>query len=471
MRRLALLIGTLVVAGLAFGLATRAEDHDGQPGAAPEAKVAAAPAGRLAAVAPKKQQPPTHDGHAPPGKPAEGVPPSNEEPRVPIDVPLEQQERIGLQTAKAEKKPVQHTLRTVGSVVADERREAHVHTRVAGWIEDIRVSAVGAPVKKGQVLYRLYAPELASTQAELVAARGQGDLGGRITKAALDRLSLWGVAPSEIEALRTGGPVKRALSFLSPADGYVVDKMAAKGMYVTPDMELYKIADLTHMWIIVTLYENELPLVTLGDETEVALTVRPEMTVKAPITYIYPELDTATRTGRARVELDNKGLAFKPGMFANVSIKKDLGEALIIPADAVLFTGQRNLVFVKMTASMKADEPEPEPKDEKGKPAGSDGSGMAGMSGMGETGEKGEPAGMDGMGGMATATTRFAPKEVVLGPRTADGVIVLNGIDAGDEVVVRASFLIDAESRLQAAMKKGDAGGGHAGMAGMDKGG
>lgn len=398
MRRLALLIGAGVVAVLAFGLGTRAQDHGAHGGAPPT--VAAAPA-KKPAVPAQKQEPPKTTAA-----------PESEEPRVAIDVPPEQQERIGLQTVKAVKNSVEHTLRTVGSVVADERKEAHVHTRVAGWIDEISVSAVGAPVKRGQVLYRLYAPELASTQAELVAARAQGELGHRITKAALERLSLWGVAPSEIEALRTGGPVKRALAFLSPADGYVVDKMAVKGMYVTPDMELYKIADLTHLWIIVTLYENELPLVKVGDEAEIALTVTPEKSMRAAITYIYPELDTATRTGRARVELNNAELAFKPGMFANVTIAKDLGEALIIPEDAVLFTGKRNLVFVK------------------------------------------------------AAATRFEPKEVVLGPRTAGGFIVLSGIDAGAEVVVRASFLIDAESRLQAALQKGDAGGGHAGHGG-----
>ncbi len=359
-------------------------------------------------------KPTEHAGHGDaqaPTTPAKVKGP-REEPRAPIEVTPEQQMRIGLATTAAVSEGVRHSIRAVGSVVADERREAQVHTRVAGWIDDISVSAVGAEVKRGQVLYRLYAPELVSTQQELVASRKQGELGRRLADAALERLSLWSVAPSEIEALKNGGEPKRALAFTAPMSGYVIDKMAVKGAYVTPEMELYRIADLSKVWIVVALYENELPLVSVGDLAEVKLTGLNNELVRAPVSFIYPDLDTATRTGRARIEVDNKDLAFKPGMFANVSIEKDLGIAVVVPEDAIIFTGQRNLVFKK------------------------------------------------------TSETRFVPVEVNVGPRVEGGRVILVGVAAGDELVVRASFLIDAESRLRAALEKGGSAQGHTGHGG-----
>ena len=370
------------------------EQHDAGPAARGEERGAAVP---------------------PPSAPVRGAPAraAREEPRVAIEIVPEQQMRIGLQTATATTDEVRHAIRAVGSVVADERREAHIHTRVAGWIDDISVSAVGVPVKRGQVLYRLYAPEIVSTQQEIIAARSQGDLGRRLTEAAFERLALWDVAPFEIEQLRAGGTSKRALAFVSPISGFVVDKMAVKGLYVTPDMELYRVADLSRVWVIVSLYENEIPLVAVGDEATVALTTAPSSdVVRAALTYVYPELDVATRTGRARIELPNADGAFKPGMFANVSIEKELGQALVVPEDAIIFTGARNLVFKK------------------------------------------------------TAPTRFVPVEVAVGPRTQKGRVILSGVAPGDEVVVRATFLLDAESRLKAALEKGGAAKGHGGHGG-----
>ena len=370
--------------------------------------------------------PPEHEGHE--GHGAAAARPSalpdrlegptttangpKEEPRAPIDVLPEQQAKIGLVTRAAERRAVRHAIRAVGTIEVDERREVQVHTRIAGFIDEISVSVVGAQVRRGQVLYRLYAPELVSTQQELVAARRDGELSRRIADAALDRLALWSVAPSEIEALKNGGPTKRALAFLAPMSGFVVDKAAVKGAYVTPEVELYRIADLSRVWVVVSLYENELPLVGVGDIAEVSLTAVGGEAVRAPISYVYPELDVVTRTGRARIELSNPDLTFKPGMYASVSIEKDLGEAVVVPEDAVIFTGQRNLVFHK------------------------------------------------------TSATRFVPMEVVVGPRVEGGRVILDGVDAGDELVVRASFLIDAESRLKAALDAGGAAGGHAGHGG-----
>lgn len=361
---------------------------------------------------PPAPEPPAHV-HAPtPAAPAAAPPAPREEPRIAVEVVPEQQARIGLRTAAVVKAPVHHSIRAVGTVTIDERREAHVHTRVAGFIDEIYVAAVGTEVKRGQVLYRLFAPELTQTQQELVASRAQGELGARIAKAALERLAQYNVAPFEIEALRAGGAPKKALAFVAPVDGFVLAKSAIKGMYVTPDMELYHLADLSQIWVVVSLYEGELPLVAAGDLAEFTLSAAPGRSVRAPLSYVYPQLDPVTRTGKARIEVANLDGALRPGMFTNVTIEKDLGEALVIPEDALIFTGQRNLVFRKEGA------------------------------------------------------TRFAPVEVKAGPRVSAGRVVLSGLQAGDEVVVQASFLIDAESRLKAALQRGKAPQGHSGHGG-----
>ncbi len=335
-----------------------------------------------------------------------------EEARAPIDVPAVQQSRIGLATAKVEQRQVAPTLRAVAVVQVDERREAHVHTRLPGWIDEIYVAAVGQPVKKGQTLYRLYSPDIVSTQQEYLAARGQGEIGKKIAKAALDRLAQWGMSPAEIEALRESGVAKRSLAVASPASGVVVEKMAVQGIYATPDMHLYRIADLSRVWVVASLYETEIGLVKTGDAVDVELPSAPGQVLRSTVSYVYPEIDVATRTGKARIEIDNADGVLKPGMYATVTLKKDLGLVVVVPVDAIIDTGVRKLVFVK------------------------------------------------------TAPTRFEPRGVVFGPRVGEGFVVTSGIAPGDEVVVRASFLIDAESRLQAALKSGAGPQGHAGHGG-----
>lgn len=354
-----------------------------------------------------------HEGHAGHAEP-QPTPDSKkkDEPRVAIEVPAVQQARIGLAAARLEKKRVAPTLRTVAVVQVDERREAHVHTRIPGFIDEIFVNAVGQQVKKGQLLYRLYSPELVATQQEYLAARGQSEIGRKIAQAALDRLAVWGVSPRDLAALQQNGTVKRSLAVEAPASGVVIEKMAVQGIYATPDMHLYRIADLSDVWVVASLYETEIALVKVGDEVTIELPSQPGRALSAKVSYVYPDLDVATRTGRARIELKNTDGALKPGMYATVTIAKDLGEALIVPADAVIDTGARKLVFLKRDA------------------------------------------------------THFVPREVVLGPRVGDGFVVVSGVSAGDDVVVRASFLIDAESRLQAALKEGAAPTGHAGHGG-----
>ena len=328
-------------------------------------------------------------------------PVKKEESRIPVDVPPEQQSKIGLKTVKAEKKKIEHTIRTVGTVTTDQTKEAHVHTKINGWIEQIYADYIGKPIKKGQSLFELYSPDLVSTQEEYLAARRQGVPGREIATTALERLKLWGVPQAEIDRLKKTGKTKRSVTFDSPMDGVIVNKTAIRGMYITPEMELYHLADLSRVWIIVTLYEHDVAVIAVGDEAKIQLSYDPGKSFKGKISYISPEIEMETRTAKARIELDNPEQKLKPGMFSSIELKKNLGEAIVIPDDAVIDTGTRKIVFVK------------------------------------------------------TGPSRFEPRDIKTGPRIENTFAILEGLKAGEEIVTSANFLIDAESKFQAAIQKG----------------
>jgi multidrug efflux pump subunit AcrA (membrane-fusion protein) len=327
---------------------------------------------------------------------------TNSEARIPIEVPVEQQSRIGIKLIKAEKKPLEYTIRTIGNVTADQTKEAHVHSKINGWIERIYADYIGKAVKKGQPLFELYSPELVSTQEEYLAARKQGGIGKEIAEAALERLKLWSVPQSEIAHLMKDGKPKRALIFSAPVDGYIVNKMAIQGMYIMPEIELYHIADLEKVWVIVTFYEYDISVINVGDEANIQLSYDSTKSFSGKINYIYPEVDIETRTAKARIEVSNSKRELKPGMFTNVEIKKNLGESVIVPDDAVIDTGIRKIVFVKIGA------------------------------------------------------TRFEPREVKVGPHINGFFAILSGVNAGEQVLTSAHFLIDAESKFQSALQKGE---------------
>jgi Cu(I)/Ag(I) efflux system membrane fusion protein len=284
-----------------------------------------------------------------------------------------------------------------------------VHTRIPGYIEKIHVAAVGDQVARGDVLYRLYSPDVLATELEYVASAGRGGLSAQIADAALQRLTLWGVPASEIKRLQRTRSAQRTIPFVAPTAGYVIDKQALLGMYVMPEMELYHLADLSSVWLVVTLYEHELAIVTVGDRAVIELPSAPDRRIEGVIAYVYPDVDPATRTARARIDVENPDGLFKPGMYATATIAKDLGNALVVPDDAVIDTGVRRLVFVQQN------------------------------------------------------DTRFEPREVELGARVPGGFVVRGGLEHGEHVVIRANFLIDAESRLRAAVERGEPRSGHEG--------
>lgn len=331
-----------------------------------------------------------------------------EEGRVPIKVPEAQQQKMGIKIAQAKVQDVQYTIRTIGTIAVDQSREAHVHTKIRGWIERLYADSVGKKVKKGQPLYELYSPELVSTQEEYLAARQQGDAGSDIARASLERLLLWGVSEQSIRQLQQSARSQRTLLFTSPVDGFVINKTAIQGMYVGPELELFHIADLSRIWIILTLYEYDVAAVRVGDDALITLPYSPAARIQSKIIYIYPEIDPETRTARARLEIQNPDQTLKPGMFVNAEIQKNLGRSLVIPDDAVIDTGKRNIVFIR------------------------------------------QPGGV------------FAPRELTVGPRIGQQFVVLSGVKENDEVVVSAHFLIDAESKFQAAIQRGQGNhGGH----------
>lgn len=214
-------------------------------------------------------------------------------------------------------------------------------------------------------------------------------------------MKLWEVPQHHLNKLTKSGKASRAVTFESPVNGVVISKNAIQGMYVTPGMELYQIADLSKVWIMITLYEFDVSVVKVGDEVEVQLPYESNKSFKAKISFISPEIQIESRTAKARIEVENASANLKPNMYANVVIKKELGEALVIPEDALIDTGLRKIVFVKTDGSM------------------------------------------------------FEPRTLQIGPRIDGQFAVLSGLKEGEEIVTSSHFLIDSESKLKAAIEKG----------------
>ncbi len=323
-------------------------------------------------------------------------------------------QRIGVRTAPVERGDLTRSIRTVGRVAWDERRVSHVHTKVQGWVEELHVHYRGQQVERGQPLLEIYSPELVSTQEELLIAARYRDAtsgspvedvrrgGDSMFDATRRRLELWDIPDATIERLLATGQIRKTLTLSAPARGVVLDLGVRHGMEVDPAQNLYTIADLSRVWVLADIYENELPWVQVGQHGVVELSYLPGRTFHGSTTYIDPFLDPKTRTARVRLELDNPDGVLKPDMFANVTLATEARrDVLVIPDEAVLRSGKRNLAIV------------------------------------------------------ALGDGRFRPREVQLGLDSGGGrVEILSGLVEGERVVVSGQFLIDSESRLQEAMQK-----------------
>jgi RND family efflux transporter MFP subunit len=331
-----------------------------------------------------------------------------------IKVTPERQRELGVRTTQVEDKTISRTLRTSGQVVQDETRISHVHVKTPGWIENVFVDFVGQQVKRGQPLFTMYSPDLLATQEEyLIAKRGQKSLGDSPYKevaqdsqslldSARQRLALWDLTDAQIKKLDETGQVNKTITFYSPESGFITDRKAFPHTSVTPDTELYTIADLSHVWVTADVYESELPYVKVGQPATIKLTFVSGKTFNGRITYNYPTLDPQTHTAKVRIDVPNQGLTLKPNMFADVSLQVNYGKHMVVPSEAVLDSGTKQTVFVV---------------HEDGK---------------------------------------FEPREVNVGP-TVDGQTIIEfGLEKGETIVSSGNFLLDSESRMKFADKGGD---------------
>jgi RND family efflux transporter MFP subunit len=329
-----------------------------------------------------------------------------------IRITPERQQQIGIKFAEARYAPAAVETRAVGRVAYDETRLAHVHTKVSGWIEDVFVDFVGAPVRRGQPLFTIYSPDLVASQEDyLLALRAMRELGGSsfarvsegsraLVDSARRRLELWDMTPVQIHALEAEGKVSRTVTVASPVPGVVLERAAYHhGRTVTPEMDLYTIVDLSRIWVQASVYEYEAPFVRLGQTAEIFLPYEADQRIlDGRVAFIAPFLDPKTRTVQVRMEFPNPNLALRPESFVNVVLRRDLGKRLVVPKDAVLDTGVSQYVFV----------------------------------------DKG-----DGY---------LEPRGIEAGPEVAAGRVVTGGLNEGERVVTAANFILDSESRLKGAL-------------------
>jgi len=336
-----------------------------------------------------------------------------------VQISPEKQQLIGVKIGTVEMRPLEKVIRTVGRVDYDEKRIVTVSPKIGGWIEDLYVDFTGRFVSKGEPLLTIYSPELVSTQEEyLIALRAKKDLakssfpevagsGNSLAESAKRRLKLWDISDDQIKALEESGQVKKTLTLHSPFSGFVLEKAAYNGMNVMPGIALFKLADLSVVWLYADVYEYELPFIRLGQQASVQLSYIPGEIFTGKAIYIYPSLNPETRTARVRFESPNPHGKLKPEMYDNVEINVHLGQKLTVPEGAIIDTGLRQMAIVDK------------------------GSGY------------------------------FEPREVKVGAKVENYYEVIKGLKAGERVVTSANFLIDSESKLKEAV------GGMAGMPGM----
>ncbi|TPG57428.1 efflux RND transporter periplasmic adaptor subunit [Roseomonas nepalensis] len=315
-----------------------------------------------------------------------------------VTVSPERVQLLGVRTEAATQRTMTRSIRAVGTIAVDERRLAVVAPRFEGWIQKLLVNETGQPVRRGQPLFEVYSPDLAVAEQEYVVTRR---MDGGIANAALSRLRNFDLPEEEIARLRRTGTVSRALTLTSPMDGVVMEKAALQGMRFAPGETLYRIADLSTVWLLADVFEQDLGIVGPGQEASIALTSYPDRRFTGLVTFVYPTVNATTRTARVRVEIPNPDQLLKPDMYATVEIAAALGSTPVVtvPDSAVLDTGTRQAILVER------------------------------------------------------APGRYEPRTVSVGRRADGQVEIRNGLSTGERVVVGANFLIDAESNLRAALQ------------------
>ncbi len=323
-------------------------------------------------------------------------------------------QNMGVRTALVTRRHLHRTIRTVGLVSYDEPRQYLINSKINGWIEKLYVNETGRQVKKGQPLLNIYSPDLVSAQNEfLLAFRNKtkfeksgfaetAESGRRLLESSRRRLKLWDISDGQIKHLEKTGTVQKTMTLYSPYDGIVSMKMAFEGMYAKAGMELFQISDISKVWVYADIYEYELPWVKVGQEAEIILPFIGEKHLKAKVAYLYPYVEPKTRTVKARFELENPDFDLKPDMYVNIRLKaQEIHDALAIPAEAVLYSGEKKTVFI------------------------------------------------------ALGDGKFEPRPVKIGMQDEDGYVhVAQGLLEGEKVVTSAQFMFDSESKLREAIQK-----------------
>jgi Cu(I)/Ag(I) efflux system membrane fusion protein len=305
--------------------------------------------------------------------------------------------RLGITFARASTQPMRSTIQLAGTLTYAEPRRAYVNARVSGWVEQLNADYVGKPVRAGDALLELYSPELVSAQDEYLAARRLGD--SSLVAAARRRLSLWDIAEKDLDHLELTGTSRRTLTIRAPRSGEIVEKMITDGQAVQPGENLFLIADRSVLWADIALPEMDAEHLRVGTPVSLTVTAMPGRRYSGKVTFIQPALDERTRTLTARIEVANRDGQLRPGMYATGEVSTSGSATLTVPLEAVIPTGTRNLVFVNR----------------------GDGS--------------------------------FIPREVVVGARGDSLVEIRQGLKPGDEVVASATYLLDSETNLAAAMQ------------------
>jgi multidrug efflux pump subunit AcrA (membrane-fusion protein) len=305
--------------------------------------------------------------------------------------------RLGISFARATSLPVRQSMRLAGTLTYAEPRRIYVNARVNGWIEHLHADYVGKPVRAGDVLLAIYSPELLSAQEEYLAARRLGD--ATLLAAARRRLTLWNIPEEEIAELERSGKARRTLELRAPRSGEIAEKMVTDGQAIHAGDNLFLIADRSVLWVDVAVFQMDASVVRIGTPVSVMVGALTGHSYPGRVSFIQPTVDEKTRTLTARVEVANNDGQLRPGMYATVHLSSPSQVALAVPIEAVLPTGTTNLVFVNR----------------------GDGS--------------------------------FIPREVTVGARGDSLIEIRTGLKPGDEVVASATYLLDSESNLAAAMQ------------------
>ena len=328
-----------------------------------------------------------------------------------VSISVDKVQKLGVRVEPAGRRALRRTVRAVGTINPDERRLHAMSTKFEGYIQKLYVNTTGQYVRRGEPLMEIYSPDLVTAQQEyLIALRGMEATGGaspevqtsmrELAESALQRLRNWDIGEAELERLRQEGKPRQLLPYRSHVSGVVLEKPSVEGQRFMPGEMLYRIAELSQVWLLADVFEQDLALVRPGQRAQITVDAYPGREFEGKVTFVYPTVTAETRTAKVRIELPNPNGLLKPSMYARVEMSAPAtrGTQLVVPDSAVLDSGTRQLVLIR----------------------------------------RGEGA--------------FEPRTVKLGVRADGYVEVIDGVQEGDPVVVSANFLIDAESNLKAAL-------------------